>query len=136
MPENSDTHPLNLTTEQVGQETAAIRDVNQVNASHHLEQLGIHVRRRPKAGRRIIDLAGVRLRIGNEFGKRFPLKIQRKNSGSGNKCLRAIGHDDAISSELGSFWSSSWRGFKAGPVGRSRLRRRRPAAGTSASAAR
>jgi hypothetical protein len=33
-----------------------------------------------------------------------PLKIQRKNSGSGNKCLRAIG---TTASELGSFCQKS-----------------------------
>ena len=37
-----------------------------------------------------------------------PLKIQRKNSGSGNKCFARNWHDDAISPELGSFCQKSY----------------------------
>ena len=32
-------YDLHLSAEQIGSETAAIRDVNQVDAGHHLEQL-------------------------------------------------------------------------------------------------
>jgi hypothetical protein len=52
---------------------------------------------------------------GGHLRKRRPLKIQRKNSGSGNKMLAgAIGTTDAISSELGSFCQKSH--FIAGSI--------------------
>jgi hypothetical protein len=56
---------------QIGQETAAIGDVNQVDACHYLEQLTKNMGRRPDTGRGHIDFARIGLGVGNELRDRL-----------------------------------------------------------------
>src|SRR5262245_566830 len=50
---------------------AAIRDMNHIDARHHLEKLGAQVGRAPVADRRVVDLTWIGFGIGNELRNRF-----------------------------------------------------------------
>src|SRR5258708_5915914 len=69
-------HHLHLPGEQVGQcgRRTAIGYVHHVDAGHYFEQLAGHMRPGAVAGRRHIELAGIRLGIGDEFGDRLRRK--------------------------------------------------------------
>ena len=58
---------LHLSGEQIGHVIAAIRDVNQFDAGHHLEQLAEDMGRASVATRRHIDLAWIGFGIGDEL---------------------------------------------------------------------
>jgi hypothetical protein len=61
-----------LPSEQIRQCRAitAIRDVDQINASHHFEQFAREMASAPDTGRRHVDLAWIGLGIRNELGDR------------------------------------------------------------------
>src|SRR5262245_45008083 len=54
-----------------GRRDAAIRHVDQIDASHHFEQLARHVGRASDAAGRHVDLAGIGFGMGNELGNRL-----------------------------------------------------------------
>ena len=64
---------LHLAAEQVGQHLAlaSIRHVHQIDAAHHLEQLGRHMGAVPVVRRRHVDLARIGLAVGDQFGNRL-----------------------------------------------------------------
>src|ERR1700730_4161499 len=62
---------LNLSAEQIGQETAAIRDVKQVDACHHLEQLSEDMGRTSNSCRRIVDFARIDLGLDDDLRDRL-----------------------------------------------------------------
>src|SRR6516164_3729617 len=64
-------HGLHLSAEQIWQETAAIRDVKQVDACHHREQLSEDMGRTSNACRRIVDLARIGFGVGDELRDRL-----------------------------------------------------------------
>src|SRR5262245_58512894 len=68
--ERRDEQDLHLSAEQVRyrRRSAAIRHVHHVDPRHHLEQLARHMGCGSVAGRCHVDLAGVRLGIGDELG--------------------------------------------------------------------
>jgi hypothetical protein len=59
---------LHLSAEQIGQEAAAIRDVDHVDTGHRLEQLAAHMAQAPDAGRCHIDLAGIGPGVSDQLG--------------------------------------------------------------------
>jgi len=61
---------LYLPAEQIREVAAAIRNVNQVDPGHHLEQLPENMGRGAHAGGSHVDLARIGLSIGDEFGNR------------------------------------------------------------------
>jgi hypothetical protein len=66
-------HHLYLSANEVGQGRArtAIRHVDHVDASHHLEQLAGHMAPGSVAGRRHVDLARIGFGVGDELGDRL-----------------------------------------------------------------
>jgi len=63
---------VHLPAEQIRQcrSITAIRDVDQIDASHHFEQFAREMASAPDTGRRHVDLAWIGLGIGNELGDR------------------------------------------------------------------
>src|SRR5215467_3239856 len=62
---------LHLSAEQIWQEAAAIRDVKQVDACHHLEQLSEDMGRTSNACRRIVDFTRIGLGVDDELRDRL-----------------------------------------------------------------
>ena len=64
---------LDPTANQVSQRRrrTAIRHPYHVDASHHHEQLAVHIQHAPATGRPHVDLAGIGFGIGNEFRNGF-----------------------------------------------------------------
>ena len=84
-------HQLHLAAEEVGECRcgAAVRHVDDVDARHQLEQLGSHVKAAADAGRAEVDLAGICLCVGDQFGNAFrrDRRVNRENE-------RPAGHGD------------------------------------------
>src|SRR5262249_36173338 len=61
---------LHLTADEISEcrSAATIGHVNDIDARHHLEQLAGNMERGAVTARRKIDLAGISLRISDEFG--------------------------------------------------------------------
>ena len=66
-------HHLHLAGDQIGERrrAAAVGHVDHVDAGQHLEQFAGHVDRRAVAGRRHVELAGIGLGVGDQFGDRL-----------------------------------------------------------------
>ena len=60
-----------LSRSGIALELAAIRDVDEIDAGHHLEQFAGDMQRRADAAGRHVDLAGIGLGIGDEFRDRL-----------------------------------------------------------------
>ena len=71
-PRHDAEHNLELPADQIGkrERLAAVRDVDHVDAGHHLEQLAGDMERTPGAARRHVDLARIGLGIGDKLGNR------------------------------------------------------------------
>src|SRR5262249_40858170 len=67
---------LDLPAEQISDRGSrtAIWHMCQINAGHHLEQFTGNVSRAPIAARAHADLAGIGLRVGDEFGNSCDIK--------------------------------------------------------------
>ena len=72
-PRHDAEHDLELPADQIGkrERLAAVRDVDHVDAGHHLEQLAGDMERTPGAARRHVDLARIGLGIGDELRDRL-----------------------------------------------------------------
>ena len=64
---------------RIGGADAAIGHVCHVDAGLLLDHLAGQMRRRPDAGGRKVELAGIGLGVGDELGKRFHRQMQRRN---------------------------------------------------------
>src|SRR5262249_62419737 len=62
---------LHLSAQQIGNVTAAIWNVDQVDAGHHLEPFTEERGHGPAAGRSHVDLAGIGLGVGDELRDRL-----------------------------------------------------------------
>src|SRR5262249_29854373 len=62
---------LHLSAQQIGNITAAIRNVNQVDTGHHLEPFAEDVGHGPAAGRSHVDLARIGPGVGDELRDRL-----------------------------------------------------------------
>src|SRR5262249_6751398 len=62
---------LHLSAQQIGNITAAIWDVDQVDTGHHLEPFAEYVGHGPAAGRAHVDLARIGLGVGDELRDRL-----------------------------------------------------------------
>src|SRR5262249_10196584 len=62
---------LHLSDQQIGNVTAAIRNVDQVDTGHHLEPFAEDVGHGPAAGRSHVDLARTGLGVGDELRDRI-----------------------------------------------------------------
>src|SRR5262249_7884875 len=62
---------LHLSAQQIGNITATIRNVDQVDTGHHLEPFAEDMGHGPAAGRSHVDLARIGLGVGNELRERL-----------------------------------------------------------------
>ena len=85
-----------MPADQIGERwaSAAIGNVRKLNASHQLEQHGAEMDAAADAGRRVVELAGLRFRERDEFSDRL-----RRNRGVDGEDVR-IARDEAECSEI------------------------------------
>ena len=86
-------HHLHLPGDQIGERrrAAAVGHVDHVDARQHLEQFARHMDRGPVAGGRHVELAGIGLGVGDQFGDRLDRNLGFTTTTFGKRMMPATG---------------------------------------------